>query len=480
MLVEEGGEDVSLSSADLRRLVCAALDKIEAVQQRQRVLVIPPDFSRSHSRAGELTQMVYEYYGSRVVDVMPALGTHRPMTEEQIGKMFGNSIPMTLFRVHDWRNDVVEIGKVPKELVQAASDGKVQEEWPAQLNKLVWEGGHDLILSIGQVVPHEVMGMANYNKNLFVGVGGVEAIHFSHFIGAVYGMERMMGRADNPLRKILDYATDKFLKGKLPVIYMQTVVGRSRDANAEPHDLITRGLFISEDRDCFEKAAALSLKVNFNLLEEPLKKVVVHLSPEEFQSTWLGNKSIYRTRMALADGGNLIVLAPGVKEFGEDKEIDGVIRKHGYRSTPEILNFLESSRDLMKNLSAAAHLIHGTSEGRFTITYCPGHLTKEEIESVGYQYADLKKMMAKYDPETLNDGFNEVDGETIYYISNPAVGLWAFKGRFEESSAGSSKSTENDARKETSYTSSLDQKPSADSGIGGGPFGPTLKKQKPS
>ena len=237
-------------------------------------------------------------------------------------------IPPQLFRVHNWRSDVVTIGHVPASMVSDASDGKVNEPWPAQLNRLVWEGQHDLILSIGQVVPHEVMGMANYNKNLFVGVGGSQAINFSHFIGAVYGMERMMGRADNPLRRILNYASDHFLAG-LPVVYVLTVIGRRPDG-----ELVTRGVFIGQDAECFYEAAKLSLEVNFTLVPEPLETVVVYLDPEEFKSTWLGNKSIYRTRMAIADGGHLIVLAPGVKTFGEDPEIDKLIRQFGYRTTP--------------------------------------------------------------------------------------------------------------------------------------------------
>lgn len=192
----------------------------------------------------------------------------------------------------------------------------------------LWNGGHDLILSIGQVVPHEVMGMANFNKNIFVGTGGSEAINFSHFIGAVYGMERMMGRADNPLRRVLNYASTHFLT-KLPLVYMLTVIGRGSNGQ-----LVTRGVFVGDGEECFMKAAELSLEVNFELLDAPLEKVVVYLDPEEFKSTWLGNKSIYRTRMAIADNGELIVLAPGVHRFGEDDRIDELIRKYGYRTTP--------------------------------------------------------------------------------------------------------------------------------------------------
>jgi nickel-dependent lactate racemase len=426
---------MTISDAELHALMLKALKKVDAARAPARphakVCVLPPDFTRFHGKAGVLANTAYLHYGDAVKDVMPALGTHAPMTSKQIKTMFPD-VPEALFRVHDWRNDVVTIGTVPREMVRAASGGRCDEPWPAQVNKLVWEGGHDLVLSVGQVVPHEVLGMANYNKNLFVGVGGADAINFSHFIGAVYGMERMMGRADNPLRRVLNYASDR-LAQKLPLVYALTVVRRDEATGR----LATCGLFVGDDVECFEKAAALSLEVNFKLLEAPLTKVVVHLDEEEYRSTWLGNKAVYRTRMAIADGGELVIVAPGVETFGEDAKIDELIRKFGYRTTPQVLKHLEESKPLMRNLSAAAHLIHGSSEGRFKVTWCPGHLSREEVEGVGYRYAPCDEMLRRYDPSTMTDGWNDMPGgERVFYVSNPATGLWAFRGRFEASGSG--------------------------------------------
>jgi len=424
MFFAAGSPSTELSDDDLR----AGLHETFArLGERHRVLAVPPDFSRFNSRAGLLTCLTHDYYGARLVDVMPALGTHFPMLDWQLERMFP-SLPKDLIREHRWRHDVITIGEVPAEFVSAATDEIWQRPWPAQLNKLLWEGGHDLILSIGQVVPHEVIGMANYNKNVFVGTGGQRGINESHFIGAAYGMERMMGRADTPLRRILNYAQDNFCQ-HLPLVYVLTVVG-TNDAG----QLVTRGLFIGDDHECFERAAELSVAVNFEILDEEMHKVVVYLDPEEFHSTWLGNKSIYRTRMAIADGGELIVLAPKVATFGEDQEIDRLIRKYGYRTTPEIMRFVDENEDLKNNLSAAAHLIHGSSEGRFTVTYCAGELTGDEIEGVGYAYGDLAEMTTRYNPSVLRDGWNEMsDGERIYFISNPALGLWAYRGRLAAS-----------------------------------------------
>jgi nickel-dependent lactate racemase len=397
-------------------------DNLAKLGQRNRVLVVPPDQSRIHSRAGDLTRYAWQYYGDRLQAVLPALGTHAAMQPEQITRMFG-AMPQTLFRAHNWRTDVETLGEVPAEFIHEQSEGKLNYGWPAQVNRLIAHGGFDLILSIGQVVPHEVIGMANYNKNILVGTGGRESINRSHYLGAVYGMERIMGRAENPVRNVLNYACDRFLR-YLPIVYVLTVVGRTAD-----NQLAVRGLFIGDDAECFHQAAALSLKVNFETLESPIRKAVVYLDPHEFHSTWLGNKAIYRTRMALADDAELIVLAPGVRVFGEDRAIDALIRKYGYRGTPATLKAVDANEDLASDLSAAAHLIHGSSEGRFTIKWCPGQLSREEIEGVGFEFGDLKSMLTRYNPQTLGYGNNRVDGEEVFFVPNPGLGLWAYRGK---------------------------------------------------
>ncbi|HOV35678.1 MAG TPA: lactate racemase domain-containing protein [Dysgonamonadaceae bacterium] len=424
---QNGSPQNNLSNDDLHRGLTEALNKLG---DRKKVLAIPPDYTRLPSRAGELTEIAWKYYGEKLTDVLPALGTHSPMTDEQINHMFGET-PRNLFRIHDWRHDVITLGEVPAAYVKQVSEGKVDFSWPAQVNRLLVEGNFDLILSIGQVVPHEVVGMANYNKNIFVGTGGIEGINKSHFVGAVYGMERMMGRSDTPVRKIFNYASDHFAS-HLPIIYVLTVVGVNKEGNQQ-----TYGLFVGDDLSVFDLAARLSLEVNFEMVEKPLKKVVVWLDPTEFKSTWLGNKSIYRTRMAIADGGELIVIAPALMEFGEDKEIDRLIRKYGYHGTEHTLKAVDENEELRNNLSAAAHLIHGSSEGRFTITYCPGkspeNLTKEEIESVGFRWGDIDRVIEAYRIETLKNGFNTLpDDEEVFFISNPALGLWAHRDRFGE------------------------------------------------
>ena len=414
-----------LSDEDLQKGLEEALENIQKERNISRVLAIPPDITRVHSRAGDITCRLRRLLGDRLQDILPAIGTHYPMTDNEIDTMFP-ALDHGLFRRHSWKSDLSLLGRVPADYLQEVSGGLLDYDWPVQVNKLLVEGGFDLIFSIGQVVPHEVIGFANHNKNVLIGTGGAEGIHRSHFLGAVCDMERIMGRADTPVRRVLNYASDHFA-GELPIVYVLTVLSPD-----EKGELLLRGLFIGSGYECFERAAALSREVNLTLLDRELTRTVVYLNPQEFRSTWLGNKAIYRTRMAMADGGELIIIAPGVREFGEDSDIDALIRRFGYRGRKRILELLPEHEELRNKLSAAAHLIHGSSEDRFSISYAPGGLTKREVESVGYTFLDLEQTGRRFEIENKQTGFHrDANGEEFFFIRNPALGLWAYRSRFE-------------------------------------------------
>lgn len=435
-MISQCGETVSISPDELQGLVIQALEAalerrgVSAPLAGKRVLLLPPDHTRLYSMAGPITAQAFGWLQERgvLVDVMPTLGTHNAMKEEQLRMMFGDSIPLDCFKVHDWREDVVRVGEIPGELLATLSQGRVDYAVDVEVSKRLFEG-YDLIVSIGQVVPHEVVGMANYTKNIVVGAGGSDLINKSHFLGAVSNMEKVLGRTDSPVRRLLNYAADTFL-GALPIEYMLTVM----EQDGSTSEIQMRGFFAGDGAAAYEEACALSRRVNITLLDREPAKVVVYLDPLEFQSTWLGNKAVYRTRMAIADGGELIVLAPALKEFGEDPTIDQLIRRFGYKGTAATLQAVEGHEALRANLGAAAHLIHGSSEGRFSITYCPGDegLSCDEIRSVGFEAVPYREMTVRYNPEQLQEGYNTLpDGEEVFYISNPALGLWAFEDKFQ-------------------------------------------------
>ncbi len=412
-----------MDRAELRARLEAWLDSLD--NKLERLLLLPPDFTRFNSGAGVIVQELYDLLsGSAELDIMPALGCHEPMAEAEIEAMFGTRIPKDCYIHRNWRTDVVKIGEVPAEFVREVSDGKLDFPIEVEIDRRLLDPKYDLIVSIGQVVPHEVVGMANYTKNVLVGCGGKGMIDKTHFLGAVSGMETLMGRDHSPVRKVFDYAEEHFLKD-LPIEYILTVTTTKADVTT------IEGLFLGRSRKNFEAAVALSQEKNLDLLDEPLQKVVAYLEPDHFKSTWVGNKAIYRLRMAMADGGELLIIAPGVRHFGEDPVFDELIRKYGYRGTPYVLEMVRKNKDLRENLSAAAHLIHGSSEGRFRIVYAPGYLTRKEIEGVGFEYMELAEALERYHPDRLQDGFNKVNGEDVFFVSNPSLGLWALRERFE-------------------------------------------------
>ncbi|MBO4341511.1 MAG: DUF2088 domain-containing protein [Clostridia bacterium] len=403
----------------LREALSAALSGREL----KKVLILPPDYTRMYSGAGKITAILYEMLkDSCEIDIMPALGTHDPMTLEECLAFFGEGVPFEIIKVHNWRTDVVKLGEVPAEYVSSVSDGLVNTKIDVEVNRRIVDESYDLIISAGQVVPHEVVGMANYSKNIFVGCGGSSMINSSHMLGAFYGMERIMGKDFSPVRKVFDYAQEKYLS-KLPLLYILTVTTNEGDKTN------IHGLFIGDKREVFEQAVALSREINLTYVKEPFKKAVVYLDPREFKSTWLGNKAIYRTRMAMADEGELIILAPGVKKFGEDAAVDALIRKYGYVGREKVLELVDRNEDLKENLSVAAHLIHGSSDGRFKVTYCTKLLTEEEVRGVSFGYMPYDEAAEIYNPAELTDGYHTMGNEEIFYISNPALGLWTAENR---------------------------------------------------
>lgn len=406
-----------LSDDSIRYLLKQAV----AGKKLSKILLLPPDFTRMYSGAGKIVAMLWDMLSDHCqIDVMPALGTHVPMTKEECETFFEGRVPYESLIVHNWRTDVVKIGEVPGSFVEEVSEGLVKTPIDVEVNRRLLDKSYDAIFSIGQVVPHEVVGMANYSKNIFVGCGGSSMINASHMLGAFYGLERIMGKDFSPVRKVFDYAEEHFL-AEIPLTYILTCTTNTGDKTN------IHGLYIGRERKEFEKAVAQSQEINLIHVDEPFSKVVVYLDPREFKSTWLGNKSIYRTRMAIADGGELIVLAPGVDKFGEDPENDRLIRKYGYCGREKVLELVDKPEcdDLRENLSVAAHLIHGSSDGRFHITYCTTHLTEDEVRGVCFGYMPYEEAAKKYDPAVLTDGYHEIDGEKIFYISNPALGLWS-------------------------------------------------------
>ncbi|MBN1463192.1 MAG: DUF2088 domain-containing protein [Paludibacteraceae bacterium] len=389
----------------------------------KKVLLLPPDITRAHSGAGKITNILYHFFSASAdVYVMPTLGQHVPHTPEQNKWMFGN-IPEEKVLVHDWIKDGKHLGIIPADYVSKITEGKANWDIPVNVNRRLVDEKWDIILNIGHVVPHEVLGFANHNKNYFIGLAGKEMICASHMAAACYGIENNLGNLVTPLRHCFNKAQTEFLN-HLPDAFIQVVM--KYNANGK---LVHSGFYCGNDVDTYLLAAEQSKAENITIVP-PLKKVIAVMQGDEFFSTWVANKAIYRTRKAMADGGELIIIAPGLKRFGEQDEVDDIIRKYGYSGTPKVMKAWKENYELQDLTHATAHLIHGSSEGRFKITYAPGHLTKEDIEQVNFNYLEYNKAIEMYHPEKLKDGFNTLpNGEEVYFISTPSAGLWTTKDK---------------------------------------------------
>jgi carbohydrate kinase (thermoresistant glucokinase family) len=428
----DGGVDRVITPGELEEDVRRIAAREIVATGARRVLLVPPDHTRRHSRSGEIAGCLYETLTTAGCDVwvLPALGTHLPMSPAEAEILFGDRIPYERLLVHPWLDGLERLGEISAAEIAALSAGRYTEAVPVESDKQLFEGWN-LVVSIGQVVPHEVAGTAGFTKNVVIGLGGGATIHRSHFLGAVCDMERMMGRAENPVRDAIDAAFDRFLAPRLNVLWMLTVTEDTAGG------VVQRGLFTGRGGSgdsggaAYRAAAELARLCNVTIVPRPLERVTCWLSPAEYRTTWLGNKAVYRTRMALADGGELIVLAPGVARFGEDPWIDTLIRRHGYRGTPATLAAMKSDPDLAASLVSAAHLIHGSSEGRFDITYCTdpdgGGLTADEVEGAGYRWRSLPAELERLgvDGSLPTGPRQDREGEPFFHIANPSLGLWA-------------------------------------------------------
>jgi nickel-dependent lactate racemase len=416
---EEGD---SLTREQITALCVKLIDeaKVRITTNLKRVLLLPPDLTRAHSGAGWITEMIFNLLPEDCdIHVIPTLGQHVPHTVEENRWMFG-AIPNERIHAHDWRGGVTHVATIPASLVNQSTGGLANWDIQVDLNSMLIDEHWDLIINVGHVVPHEVLGFANHNKNYYIGLGGKDTICQSHMAAAVYGIENNLGNLITPLRACYNWSEEQHLS-HLPDVYLQIVMQRDSE-----NKLVTSGIYVGDDLDTYLMAARASRAHNITTFDKPIKKIVAVMQGDEFRSTWVANKAVYRTRMAIADGGELLILAPGLERFGEQPDVDALIRKYGYRGTPHTLECYRQNEDLQNLAHATAHLMHGSSEGRFTIRYAPGHLTREDIESVGYAYADLDEQMERYSPARMDEGWNTMpDGEEVFFISTPSAGLWA-------------------------------------------------------
>jgi hypothetical protein len=270
---------------------------------------------------------------------------------------------------------------------------------PVSINKLLAPGIYDTVLVFGATVPHEVAGFAGGAKYFFPGVAGPELTHTTHWLGALAGIENIIGQVETPTRKLIEAAAD-FISAR--IISLNTVVSREADG-----ELVTYALFTGEIRQAFRRAAEVSKQVHIRYTDRKYKRVIALLDPH-YDELWVGGKASYKLGAIIEEGGELIIYAPHLTKLSETH--GALIEKYGYAPLESVRDMLGVSAELRENLCIAAHLAHVAYAGRlddqgkvvprYRITMATG-LDEETCRRVNLGYIDHRTFDYEPDPDTL-------------------------------------------------------------------------------
>ena len=389
-----------LNPSELAAIVHAALD---VVQPGERVLAIIPDKTRDDN-THVLFPIATEFLTKRGVasfDALVAQGTHPPMSESQKRAKIGtDSFAGQLFD-HRWDDpdELITLGELSAETVEELTNGLIENAVPVSINKLLASGNYDTVLVFGATVPHEVAGFAGGAKYFFPGVAGPELTHTTHWLGALAGIENIIGQVDTPTRRLIEAATDLI---DARIISLNTVISRTSD-----DELVTYALFTGDIREAFRRAAEVSRQVHIRYTGRKYKKVVALLDPH-YDELWVGGKASYKLGAIIEEGGELIIYAPHLTRLSETH--GELIEKYGYAPLESVRDMLGVSQELRENLCIAAHLAHVAYAGRldergnvvprYRITMATG-LDEETCRRVNLGYMDHRTFEMTADDDTL-------------------------------------------------------------------------------
>ena len=391
-----------LTVATLTEIVHQALD---VIQPGERVLAIIPDKTRDDN-THQLFPIAAEFLSKRGVasfDALVAQGTHPPMSQAQKLAKIGDADFNGLLFDHRWDEpeELITLGELSGETVRELTGGLIEQAVPVSINKLLAPGVYDTVLVIGATVPHEVAGFAGGAKYFFPGVAGPELTHTTHWLGALTGIENVIGRVETPTRRLIEAAAELITAR---IISLNTVVSRNDG------ELVTYALFTGDIREAFRRAAEVSRQVHIRYTERKYKTVVALLDPH-YDELWVGGKASYKLGAIIEEGGELIIYAPHLTKLSETHGT--LIEKYGYAPLESVRDMLGVSEELRENLCIAAHLAHVAYAGRlddegkivprYRITMASG-LDEETCRRVNLGFIDYRTFdyeARRSDPDTL-------------------------------------------------------------------------------
>ena len=379
-----------LAVDDLRGILCQAL---EVIRPGERVLAIIPDKTRDDN-THELFPIANEFLqkrGAASFDALVAQGTHPPMSAAQKLSKIGNADFRGSLFDHRWDDpdELITLGELSVETVRELTGGLIDQAVPVSINKLLAPGIYDSVLVFGATVPHEVAGFAGGAKYFFPGVAGPELTHTTHWLGALAGIENIIGQVETPTRRLIEAAADLI---PARIISLNTVVSRNEGA------LVTYALFAGDIKDAFRRAAEVSRQVHIRYTGRKYKRVIALLDPH-YDELWVGGKASYKLGGIIEEGGELIIYAPHLTKLSETH--GELIEKYGYAPLESVRDMLGVSEELRENLCIAAHLAHVAYAGRldqhgkvvprYQITMATG-LDEETCRRVNLGYLDYRTL----------------------------------------------------------------------------------------
>ena len=398
-------ELLTADGLDLSTLTEIVEQSLEVVQPGERVLAIIPDKTRDDN-THLLFPVANEFLSKRGVasfDALVAQGTHPPMSDSQKRSKIGaESFSGQLFD-HRWDepDELIRLGELSAETVQQLTNDLIGTAVPVSINKMLAPGIYDTVLVFGATVPHEVAGFAGGAKYFFPGVAGPELTHTTHWLGALAGIENIIGQVDTATRRLIEAATELI---SARIISLNTVVSRTSD------ELVTYALFTGDIREAFRRAAEVSRQVHIRYTGRKYKRVIALLDPH-YDELWVGGKASYKLGAIIEEGGELIIYAPHLTRLSETH--GALIEKYGYAPLESVRDMLGVSPELRENLCIAAHLAHVAYAGRldengkvvprYRITMATG-IDEETCRRVNLGYLDHRSFnyeLMSADADTL-------------------------------------------------------------------------------
>lgn len=417
-VIGEGSAEADLSADELRSIIGNALAEIPA---KSKVLAIVPDKTRDDN-----TDLLFPFAveisrekSFEKFDALVAQGTHRAMTDREKREKIGVGDGRGIFDFgkifdHHWSDphELVTIGELSAEKVRELTGGLFAKPIPLTINKLLAPGVYDYVLIFGGVVPHEVAGFAGGAKYFFPGAAGAELTHATHWLGALAGIENVIGRVETPTRHLIEAAAD-FIAAK--VICFSSVVTRNKE-----NRLQTRALFAGGFRSAFRRAAEISSQVHIKYTGRKYKRVAALLD-EHYDELWVGGKASYKLGGIIEDGGQLIIYAPHLRCLSATH--GQAIEKYGYAPIEKIRKMVAASGELEANLCVAAHLAHvafagrqdNESEPRYRITLA-SQVDEETCRRVRLEFLDFKKFRREDFENDADTLVVERAGQDLYLV----------------------------------------------------------------